>query len=111
LRAGLLSDPKVIRRLNEKFVCTSIIIDDLQKRAAGGDVLAKLLVAEWHYPVEMMLLRPDGTVVAKLNSYKDFPGMHLDVAAPPGYRHVTRGDEISHSDIFLNEVERHFGKE
>ena len=88
MRAGLLSDPKVITRLNKDFVSTSIIIDDLEKRAADGDELAKKLAAEWVYPVEMMFLMPDCTVVSKLNSYKDFPGMHPDVSAPPGKRHA-----------------------
>jgi hypothetical protein len=111
LRAGLLSDPKVITRLNKAFVCTSIIIDDLEKQAATGDPFAKRLVAEWVYPVEMMFLTPAGTLVAKLNSFKDFPGMHPDVSAPPGTRHVARQAEHSHSNIFLNLVARHFGSE
>ena len=51
MRAGLLSDPKVIHRLNEDFVCTSIIIDDLQKRADAGDEYAKRLAKAWNYPV------------------------------------------------------------
>jgi hypothetical protein len=111
LRAGLLSDRKVITQLNKRFVCTTIIIDDLEKRAAGGDELAKQLVAQWEYPVEMMFLTPAGKLVSKLNSFKDFPGMHPDVSAPPTKRHVTRGDEGSHSKMFLNHVARHFGRE
>ena len=109
MRAGLLSDPKVITRLNKDFVSTSIIIDDLEKRAADGDELAKKLAAEWVYPVEMMFLTPECTVVSKLNSYKDFPGMHPDVSAPPGKRHAARGEEQSHSDSFLSHIGRHFG--
>jgi hypothetical protein len=111
LRAGLLSDREVISRLNGRFVCTSIIIDDLEKRAAGGDELAKQLAAQWEYPVEMMFLTPAGALVSKLNSFKDFPGMHPDVAAPPGNRHVGTGDEHSHSTLFLNRVALHFGRE
>jgi hypothetical protein len=111
LRAGLLSEPEVVARLNKGFVCTSIIIDDLEKRAAGGDALAKLLVSEWEYPVEMMFVTPAGKVVSKLNSFKDFPGMHPDVSAPPGHRHRAGTNEHGHRDIFLDHLARHFGKE
>jgi hypothetical protein len=111
LRAGLLSDPKVIARLNRQFVSTSIIIDDLEKHAARGDRLAKKLVDEWEYPVEMMFVKPDGTVVSKLNSFKDFPGMHPDVSAPPGKRYAGRKEDGSHSKMFLEHLARHFGGE
>jgi hypothetical protein len=111
LRAGLLSDPKVISRLKQRFVCTSIIIDDLEQRAARGDELAKQLVAHWEYPVEMVFLTPAGTLVSKLNSFKDFPGMHPDVSAPPGTRHQTTAPEHSHTNVFLNHLAAHFGRE
>ena len=110
MRAGLLSDPKVIQRLNEDFVCTSIIIDDLNERAEKGDAFAKRLAPEWHYPVEMVFLAPDGKVVAKLNSYDDFPTVHPDVSSPPEkQRPAVNGDE-SHSDRFLDLIDRHFEK-
>jgi hypothetical protein len=110
LRAGLLSDREVITRLNSGFVSTSIIIDDLEKRAAAGDELAKQLVAQWEYPVEMMFLTPACQMVSKLNSFKDFPGMHPDVSAPPGSRHATSRDGQAHTTVFLNHVALHFGK-
>jgi hypothetical protein len=115
LRAGLLSDPEVITRLNKDFVNTSVIIDDVQKRAEKGDALAKQLVDLWEYPVEMMFLSPTSasstacTLVSKLNSYKDFPGVHHDVVAPPKKQHVERGEEHSHRDIFLKHLTLHFG--
>jgi hypothetical protein len=109
LRAGLLSDPTVIAELNNKFVCTSIIIDDLEKQAAAGDELAKQLVGEWEYPVEMMFLTPACKVVSKMNSFKDFVGMHPDVAAPPGRQHHGLPDEQSHTDRFLKQMVRQFG--
>jgi hypothetical protein len=111
LRAGLLSDPEVITRLNKGFVCTSIIIDDLEKRAANGDALAKQLVGHWVYPVEMIFLKPSGALISRLNSYADFPGMHPDVVAPPQGQHRTLQDEHYHTKIFLNHLALHFGKE
>jgi hypothetical protein len=88
LRAGLLSDPEVIRRLNAIFVCTTVLIDDVKKLAAKGDDFAKQLQAQWTYPLEMMFLRPDGSLISRLNSFQDFPGVHPDVAAPPGKQRV-----------------------
>ncbi len=114
MRAGLLSDPEVISRLNRNFVSTSVIIDDVQKRAESGDELAKQLVDHWEYPVEMMFLSPPSgstkcTLVSKLNSFKDFPGVHRDVVAPPKKQHVELEDDHSHRDIFLKHLARHFG--
>jgi hypothetical protein len=100
----------VIARLNRQFVCTSIIIDDLQARAAGGDPFAKRLADEWVYPVEMIFLTPSGQVVSKLNSYEDFPGVHPDVAAPPHGQHRRMTDEHLHKDVFMSRLAQHFGK-
>ena len=111
MRAGLLSEREVISRLNTGFVCTTILIDDLETRAAAGDALAKQLAGEWEYPVEMMFVTPACKVVSKLNSFKDFPGMHPDVSAPPGHRHREMQDENLHANIFLAHLAKHFGKE
>jgi hypothetical protein len=100
----------VIRRLNRAFVCTSIIIDDVQKLAEAGDALAKHLTSQWEYPLEFIFLTPDCRLVSKLNSFKDFPGVHSDVVAPPRTRHVGREEESSHRDIFLRHLAAHFGR-
>ena len=110
MRAGLLSDPEVITRLNQNFVCTTVLIDDVKKRAEAGDELAKQLAAQWTYPLEMMFLRPDGSLISKLNSFKDFPGVHPDVAAPPGKARVEMADGRVHVDAFLTHLARHFPK-
>jgi hypothetical protein len=110
LRAGLLSHRKIIQRLNDGFVSTSIIIDDLTKRAKSGDRLAQQVVGHWEYPLEMMFLTPAGKVVSKLNSYRDFPGVHPDVAAPPKGEHTPLSHEGRHIDIFLEHVADHFDK-
>jgi hypothetical protein len=109
LRAGLLSDPEVIHRLNKNFVCTSTIIDDVQKLAKGGNELARRLADQWEYPVEMMFFTPQGQLVSKLNSYQDFPGVHPDVVSPPKKDPVVaRKDDFSHVDIFLKHLALHF---
>ena len=111
MRAGLLSEKEIISRLNKSFICTTILIDDLESRGAKGDSFAKQLAGEWEYPVEMMFVTPACKVVSKLNSFKDFPGMHPDVSAPPGHRHRETQDEHLHANIFLEHLTKHFGKE
>jgi hypothetical protein len=109
LRAGLLSDPEVINRLNKDFICTSIIIDDARKLAAGGDALAKQLEANWLYPVEFIFLTPDGKLISKMNSYHDFPGVHSDVASPAEEHHGLKNSDRTHIDIFLKHLADHVG--
>jgi hypothetical protein len=111
LRAGLLSDDEVINRLNKSFVCTSVIIDDVKRRAESGDELAKQLAAQWQYPLEMIFLTPACGLVSKLNSYQDFAGVHPDVVAPPKGQHTAVKDERSHVDDFLKHVARHFSEQ
>jgi hypothetical protein len=110
LRAGLLSDPEVISRLNENFVCTTVVIDDAKRQADQGDELAKYLQANWTYPLEMMFLRTDGALIYKLNSFRDFPGVHPDVAAPPGKKRIEVASERAHVDLFLKHLDHHFAK-
>ena len=60
--------------------------------------------------LEMMFLRTDGTLISKLNSFKDFPGVHPDVAAPPGKERVVVASERAHVDLFLKHMEEHLPK-
>ena len=110
MRAGLLSDPEVISRLNKSFVCTTIVIDDAKKRAEAGDELAKHLAANWTYPLEMMFLKPDGSLMSKLNSFKDFPGVHPDVAAPPEKKRLEVANGRAHVEAFLKHLEERLAK-
>jgi hypothetical protein len=110
LRAGLLSDPEVIARLNKSFVCTSVIIDEVNKRAQDGDELAQVLAANWQYPLEMMFLSPQCKLISKLNSAEDLPGVHPDVVAAHG-PHVSLQDQRAHVDTFLRHVSKHFGQQ
>ena len=110
MRAGLLSDPEVITRLNDNFVCTTVLIDDVRKAAAKGDSFAKQLEGEWTYPLEMIFIRSDGRLISKLNSFKDFPGVHPDVAAPPGKERVQVANERAHVELFLKHLAEHWPK-
>jgi hypothetical protein len=97
----------VIDEINEKFVSTWIIIDDVTKLAEKGEPLAKTLASNWEYPIDIMFLTPEGKLVSKLNSFKDFKDVHPDVAAPPGkYKLPDDAARVSHVDVFLNHVSK-----
>ena len=48
--------------------------------------------------------------IISINSYKDFPGMHPDVSAPPGKSFNMMKDERAHMKNFLEHVSLHFDK-
>jgi hypothetical protein len=57
-----------------------------------------------------VFLTPTGGLLSKLNSFKDFPGMHPDVSTPPRTRNTALEDEQSHTNVFLNHLAVHFGR-
>ena len=108
MRAGLLSNPKVIKCINDHFVSTWILQLNLVRLAERDDPLAKRLLPSWEYPLDMMFLSPEGQVLSKLNSYKDFKDVHADVSAPPSkFKEGTNAP--SKVEIFLDHVAAHFG--
>ncbi len=105
MRAGLLSDGKVIRQINETFVPTWVIIDDAKKFVLEGDPLAKTVMANWEYPLDFMFFSPDGQLINKLNSFAHLRDAHPEVGHPPD----GRGRAASHHKVFLNHIQKHFG--
>ena len=104
MRAGLLSDSRVIKLINEKFVSTWVLIDDLKQRTETEHPLAKTLSDNWEYPLDLMFLTPEGQFVTKLNSFDDLPQAHPDVGhhANPRLRFEGR----SHTEVFLDHVQK-----
>ena len=106
MRAGLLSNPRVIEILNQKFVNTWIIIDDIMKRLGGkDDQLATTLLCLHQYPLDFMFLSPEGKFITRMTSFKDLPGAHPDVG------HPRREPQESYVDVFLNTVDKYFGED
>lgn len=105
MRAGLLSDPKVIATLNERFVNTWVIIDDIQRRVgAKHPDMARHLLGDHEYPFDFMFFSPEGAFLSRLTSFEDLPGAHPDVGHP---RRAT--DEAhSHTDVFLEALAERF---
>jgi len=74
----------VIELINQKFVATWVLVDDLKPPAAAGDRFAETLQSNWEYPLDLMFLSSDGEFVSKLNSFRDLPA-HPNVGHP-GHR-------------------------
>jgi hypothetical protein len=96
LRAGLLSDPRVSRFINEKLVSTWVLLDELKQHT--GDRFADTLAAHWEYPLDLMFLSSDGAFVTKLNSFHDLPNPHPDVG---GHGNPFARHGRPHAEVFL----------
>ncbi len=111
MRAGLLSEPRVIQRIHDRFVSTWILKDDLATLAKKGDPLAQQLAPNFEEPLDLMFLTPGGRFISKLSSFHDFTEVHPDVGAP-NFITSTRKEQKrkqSHADVFLEYTAAHFG--
>jgi len=97
MRAGLLSEQRIIDLVNDKFVATWVLVDDLKQHAASGDKFARTLSINWEYPLDLMFLSSEGEFVSKLNSFRDLPAHH-EVGHP---RHPFGPDTPPKSLIFM----------
>jgi hypothetical protein len=106
MRAGLLSEYRIINLINDNFVPTWVLIDDLKPFAAAGNRFAETLESHWEYPLDLMFLSSDGEFVDKLNSFRDLPA-HPNVGHP---NHALVGPDTpskaaifyAHARSFLN---------
>ena len=71
----------MIELINQEFVATWVLIDDLKKPSAEGNVFAETLQSHWEYPLDLMFLSMQGEFVSKLNSFRDLPA-HPNVGHP-----------------------------
>jgi hypothetical protein len=111
LRAGLFSNPRIIRLVNERFVTTWIVKDNLEALAKKGNKLARQLDAQLEYPImDLMFLTPEGRYVNKLNAFQDFLDVHPDVSIPHSTRKQRERKQVD-VDVFLEHVATHFGVE
>ena len=105
MRAGLLSDAAIIRRINDTFISTWILIDRAEQLADQGNSFANTLATNWEYPMDLMFLSPEGRMITKLNSFKHLRNAHSDVGHPP----EGRSRDLPHIEVFLRTLEKHFG--
>jgi hypothetical protein len=109
LRAGLFSQPDVIREVNQRFVSTAITVDEAKKLASSGNPMAQTLIANWEESVVMVFLTPDGKFMSKLDSYKDFDDHCLEQRSVGDVANRLREFERgpigrSHEDTFLDHI-------
>ena len=102
MRAGLLSDRRVIKLINESFVATWVLIDELKKRTDTGNRFADTLKTNWEFPLDVMFLSSDGEFASKLNSFRDLPA-HGDVSHP---NHPFSPDTPTKTAIFYSHAMR-----
>lgn len=94
----------MIATLNERFVCTWVILDDIQRRlGTEHPALARTLLEQHEYPFDFMFFSPAGEYITRLTSFKDLPGAH------PAVGHPRRDERRSHADVFLAALAEHFG--
>jgi hypothetical protein len=109
LRAGLLSQPEVIRRVNRQFVSTTLSYPDLKKRGEPGDALAKEILRHWQIPLVLVFLTPEGRFITKLSSLDQLNEVHPETTkrneAPQ--RHSLEGD-AHNAHVFLEHLTKHF---
>ena len=93
----------MIATLNEKFVCSWVIIDDIMKKLGEQDyALADMLLTQHQYPLDFFFLSPQGKLVTRLTSFQDLRDAHPDVG------HPRREGQASHEDVFLKTIAEYF---
>jgi len=96
--------PHVIERINQTFVSTWILVDDLERLANHHNPLARTLSTRWEYPIDLMFVSAEGELLSKLNSFKDFRNPHRDVGQPS---HIPWGG-ATHEEVFLKHLDLNF---
>ena len=81
-------------------------MDDAQKLASAGNSFASVLANNWEYPLDLMFLSPDGTLITKLNSFQHLRSAHAGVGHPP----EERGKDPPHVLVFNRVLNTHFSK-
>lgn len=108
MRAGLLSEPRVTEFLNQNFVSTWVLVDELKPRTKSGFPFADTLHKNWDYPLDLMFLTSEGEFVTKLNSFHDLPNPHPDVG---GHGDPRARNGLQHSDVFLRHAREFLDRE
>jgi len=109
LRAGLLSEPEVIKLVNEKFVTTTIAYADLVVLEKKGDEFAQEVSANFSNPVTVMFLSKSGRFISKLTVLRDLTDIHPDTTFRPG-QNLSQSRSSQNAHVFLEHVNKFFGE-
>ena len=97
----------MIATLNERFVCSWVILDDIQRRVGREHpALARTLLEQHVYPFDFFFFTPAAEYVARLTSFEDLPGAHPAV----GHPRRAADEEHAHTEVFLEALAKHFGR-
>lgn len=109
MRAGLLSQPRVIQRINQQFVSTTISADDLSKLAYFKNELAQKVLRHWETPLVLVFLSPEGELITKLTSLKELNKVHPDTSMRPEAPQIhSCTSDTENAQVFLEHVKKHF---
>jgi hypothetical protein len=108
VRAGLLSQPEVIQRINQQFVSTTITYFDLLELKKKGDAFATKVAPHWSNPVSLMFFTTEGEFITRLNPVHDFTDIHPDTDLRPGQQYNPNPEQNVRR--FLAHLDKHFGK-
>lgn len=95
----------MIDLINEKFIATWVLVDDLKAPSAAGNRFAETLHSHWEYPLDLMFLSVDGEFVSKLNSFRDLPA-HPNVGHPTHFGDPLEPAIPNKATIFFSHVMR-----
>lgn len=107
MRAGLLSQPQVIQRINEQFVSVSLTHHELKKLAESGHELAREIFDHWKYPVTLAFLTPEGRFITSLSTLTDLTHVHPDTSRRPSQCNSIESD-VHNTQVFLKHLAQHF---
>jgi hypothetical protein len=109
LRAGLLSQPQVIQRINQQFASTTLSYFELLQLAHAGNGLAQEMLKHWQTPLVLVFLTPEGQFVTKLSSLKELNEVHPDTSRrPEAPQSATVNSDVNNARVFLKHLTRHF---
>jgi hypothetical protein len=109
MRAGLLSQPQVIRRINQHFVCATLSYFELVELRDSGNALAREVLLHWRTPLALVFLTPDGRFVSKLSSLEELNEVHPDTSRrPEAPQFASANSDVDNARVFLKHLDEHF---
>ena len=109
MRAGLLSQPPVIQRLNQQFVCATIPAYEVSRLAHEGNPLAREVFRHWEVPLVLAFFDSEGRFVTKMSSLKELNQVHPETSRrPEAPQTATVESEGNNTRVFLQHLDRYF---
>lgn len=109
MRAGLLSQPEVIQRINQQFVSTTLSYPVLKKYADSGHAIAREVLLHWNIPLVLVFLTPEGQFITKLSSLAELTEVHPDTTKrTEATQYHNPESEVNNTRVFLKHLDKCF---